>query len=164
MEIIGIKGFLTAIATKYRNGKKITLVCADNKPNLLTNAGKDVIHALLYTNTTTSGYAHSWSYIASSGATLTPAVTDTTLGSEITDANGLTRAEAATRTHTAAANSTLVEHTFNITGSGYADVKAAALFNALTVGTMAHIANFATSTGALASGDTLKISWTLNAS
>lgn len=159
-----IHGFLTAIATKYRDGKKIVVVCADNKENLLTDAGKDAIHALLYQNTSTSGYAHSWSYIGSTQSTITPAVGNTTLSGEITDGNGLTRAEAATRTHTAAANSTLVEHTFTITGAGYTDVKAAALFNALTVGTMAHIANFATSTGALASGDTLKISWTLNAS
>lgn len=158
-----IKGFLTAIVTKHRNGKTIVDVCADEKPNLLTNAGKDAIHNLLYVNTTTSGYSHGWGYIASTQSTITPAITDTTLSGEIADANGLARAEAGTKTHTPAANSTLVEHTFTVSGAGYTDVKAAALFNASSVGTMAHIANFATSTGALASGDTLKISWTLNA-
>lgn len=159
-----IKGFLTAIVTKHRNGQTIVQVCADEKPNLLTNAGKDAFHALLFTNVATSGYAHGWGYISSTQSTITPAITDTTLSGEIADANGLARADAGTKTHTPAANSTLVEHTFTVSGAGYTDVKAAALFNASSVGTMAHIANFATSTGALASGDTLKISWTLNAS
>lgn len=158
-----IHGFLTAVVTKYRDGKKIVEVCADQKPNLLTNAGKDAIHNLLYVNVATSGYAHGWGYIASTQSSYTPAVTDTTLTGEIADANGLARADAGTKTHTAAANSTLIEHTFTVSGAGYTSVLAAALFNAGSAGTMAHVANFATGTGALASGDTLKISWTLNA-
>lgn len=154
-------GYLNVVVTKYRNGKVIKKRCAEWKKNLLTDAGKDAFHALLYTNT--SGGTRGYGCIASTESVITPAVGNTTLTGEITT-NGLTRADATTKTHTAASNSTLIEHTFTASGA-FTSVLASALFNAQpTGGTMAHIANFATGSGTLASGDTLKISWTLNAS
>jgi hypothetical protein len=163
LEVVGIKGYLSAVATKYRNGQKYVKVCADHVPNLLTTAGKDKIHALLYVNVATSGYAHGFGYIAATESVITPAVANTTLTGEITD-RGMPRTDAGTKTYTSGSSQTLIEHTFTVSGAGFTSVLASALFDAASVGTMAHIANFATGTGALVAGDTLKISWTMNAS
>jgi hypothetical protein len=153
-------GFLSAVVT-YKDGRK--KVCARMKHNILVNSGKDWVHAQIYTNT--SAGTRGAGCIAHTQSTITPAVGDTTLSGEITDAAGLTRYDATTKNHTAASNSTLIEDTKTISGAGYTDVKASALFNQATIGgTMLHEANFSTSTGALASGDTLKTSWTVNAS
>ena len=157
-----LKGFCSAVV-HYKDKTKPPKVLALNVPNLLTDAGKDAYHALLFTNVTASGYTHGWGYIASTGSAITPAVGNTSLTGEYSTL-GLTRADAGTKTHTPGSNSTLIEHTFSITGN-VTDVTASALFNTgPTGGTMSHIANFTTSSGALQNGDTLKISWTVNAS
>jgi hypothetical protein len=151
-------GFCTAIVTYHKTGKTKTLALF--KHNLLTDAGKDWMHAQVYTNNTagTQGAC----YIASTESVITPAVANTTLTGEIAT-NGLARALAPTRTHTAASNSTLIENTFTATGA-FTSVLASALFNAASAGIMPHIANFATGSGTLATNDTLKISWTNNLS
>lgn len=151
-------GFCTAIVTYHKTGKSKTLALFQK--NLLTDAGKDWMHAQVYTNTAAG--TRGAGYIASTESTITPAVGNTTLTGEITT-NGLARADAGTKTHTAASNSTLIEHTFTATGA-FTSVLASALFNASSAGTMPHIANFATGSGTLASNDTLKISWTNNLS
>lgn len=151
-------GFCTARVIKHGTG--ITKTLAWFKHNLLTDAGKDWMHAQVYTNT--SAGTRGAGYIASTQSTITPATSDTTLTGEIAT-NGLTRADAGTKTHTAGSNSTLIEHTFTATGS-FTSVLASALFNASSSGTMPHIANFASGSGTLVTNDTLKISWTNNLS
>jgi hypothetical protein len=154
-------GYCSAVVT-YKDGRK--KVCASLQHNLLTNAGKDWVHSQIYTQKTQASQTIGANYIAHTQSTITPAVGDTTLSGEIADGAGLARYQATTASHTAASNSSLIEDTKTISGSGYTDVKASALFNAPSTGTMVHEANFSTSTGALASGDTLKTSWTVNAS
>ena len=151
-----IHGFLNATVTKAKTGE--TRVLARWKHNLLTNGGRDAFHALCYTNTSagTRGYG----YIASTESSISPTAGDTTLTGEIST-NGLARADATTKTHSAGTNTTLIEHTFTAAGA-FTDVKASATFVASSSGTMGHIANFSTGSGTLASADTLKISWTLN--
>lgn len=151
-------GFCTAIVIKHDTGIRKTLAWFQH--NLLTDAGKDWMHAQVYTNTAAG--TRGAGYIASTESTITPAVANTTLTGEIAT-NGLTRADAGTKTHTAASNSTLIEHTFTATGA-FTSVLASALFNASSAGTMPHIANFASGSGTLATNDTLKISWTNNLS
>lgn len=129
------------------------------KPNLLTNNGKDVMHSNVYTNVTNG--TRGFNYIAVTESTITPAVTDTTLTGEITT-NGLARAAAnPAASHTAGTGASTVEVTMTSSGS-FTDVKASATFNASSGATMAHIANYATGSGTLISGDTLKTTWTLN--
>ena len=151
-------GFCSARVIKHRTGivKQIALF----QHNLLTDAGKDWMHAQVYTNTAAG--TRGAGFIASTETSITPAVGNTTLSGEIST-NGLARADAGTKTHTAASNSTLIEHTFTATGA-FTSVLASALFNASSAGTMPHIANFATGSGTLATNDTLKISWTNNLS
>src|SRR5262245_5658096 len=147
-------GYLSAVVTKAHGTKKQLALW---KHNLLTNAGKDFIAAQLYTNT--SAGTRGAGFIASTESTITPAVGDTTLSGEIST-NGLARADAGTKTHSTGTNVTTIEHTFTASGS-FTDVKASALFNAGSSGTMPHIANFSTGSGTLATNDTLKITWSL---
>ena len=151
-------GFCSASITYAKTGK--TKQIALFQHNLLTDAGKDWMHAQVYTNTAagTPGAG----FIASTESVITPAVGNTTLTGEIAT-NGLSRVDAGTKTHTAASNSTLIEHTFTASGS-FTSVLASALFNASSAGTMPHIANFASGSGTLVANDTLKISWTNNLS
>lgn len=153
-----IHGYVSAIVTKARTGEQRTISVLNH--NLLTDAGKDWMHAQVYTNTTAG--TRGAGFVASTESVITPAVANTTLTGEIAT-NGLSRADATTKTHTAASNSTLIEHTFTATGA-FTSVLASALFNASSAGTMPHIANFTTGSGTLATNDTLKISWTLNLS
>jgi hypothetical protein len=163
------KGFLSAkVRHKIgeENGQPIYddwKVLADNIPNLLTNAGKDLLHNYGYIYVagdaiTTIGA----NFIALTEATITPGVTDTTLSSEIAT-NGLSRAAATTKTHTPAANTSVISKTFTASGS-FTSVLASALFTASSVGTMVHEANFSTGSGTLISGDQLAVSWTITLS
>lgn len=102
-------------------------------------------------------------YIALSSATLTPAMADTTLTSEITT-NGLGRALATYQGYTAptslaGAASYQLAKTFTATGAQ--TVNSAAIFNASSAGTMFVEANLS-ATATLASGDSLSITWTIN--
>lgn len=154
----GQDGYVSAIViyADKRPSKQLALW----KHQLLTDAGKDWMHAQVYTNTTAG--TRGAGFIASTESVITPAVGNTTLTGEIVT-NGLQRADATTKSHTAASNSSTIEHTFTASGA-FTDVKASALFNASSAGTMPHIANFATGSGTLASSDTLKITWTVNLS
>jgi hypothetical protein len=153
-----IHGYLSAVVVKKRQGKTTTEQLALFIHNLLTNNGRDLFHAQCYTNT--SAGTRGAGYIASTESAITPAAADTTLTGEITT-NGLARTDAVAKTHSAGTNSTLIEHTFTASGS-FTSVLASAMFNASSGVTMTHIANFSTGSGILISGDTLKISWTLN--
>ena len=117
-----VHGFLNATVTKAKTGERKVL--AEWKHNLLTNGGRDAFHALVYTNTSagTRGYG----YIASTESSISPTAGDTTLTGEIST-NGLARADATTKSHSAGTNTTLVEHTFTASGA-FTDVKASATF------------------------------------
>lgn len=150
-----LAGYCTAVVTYHKTGESKRL--AWFKHNLTTDAGKAWMAAQLYTNT--SAGTRGAGFVASTQSTITPAVGDTTLTGEIAT-NGLSRADATTKTWTAGTNTALVEHTFTATGS-FTSVLASALFNASSSGTMPHIANFSSGSGTLVANDTLKISWNI---
>ena len=128
----------------------------ENKHNLLTNGGRDFIHAQAYTNTA-SGTEGS-RFIAVTVNSGAPAAGDTTLTGEITG-TGLERAAATTNTHSAGTNTTTLGVTFTASGTHTA-VQKSALFNQLAVGgTMTHENTFTPVT--LSSGDSLQVTWTL---
>jgi len=164
------KGFLSAKVRhkigEEKDGKPIYddwKVLANGVPNLLTNAGKDLLHNYGYIYVTASAItAVGANFIALTEATITPGVTDTTLSSEIST-NGLQRAAATTATHTPAANTSVVSKTFTASGS-FTSVLASALFTASSSGTMVHEANFGTGSGTLISGDQLAVTWTITLS
>lgn len=147
-----IHGYVTVIKNVGKANEEI--ICM-NKPNLLTNAGRDLFHAQDYTNTSTG--TRGAGYIALTVNTASPAASDTALTGEITS-GGLARADASTKTHTSGTNSTSIQHTFTASATHTA-VQKAALFNAASGATMAHINTFTSVT--LQSSDTLQVTWTL---
>ena len=148
-----IKGFVTIIKNE---GRKDEQILCKNKPNLLTNNGRDYAIAQFYTNTSAGGVG--MNFIALTTDATGADATDTTLPSEITT-NGLERALATTITHSADTNSTTLNKVFTASGTHTA-VQMSGTFNQLAVGgTIAHEAVFTPVT--LASSDTLSVTWTL---
>ena len=149
---MNIHGYVTIIKNVGTDSEQV--ICL-NKHNLLTNSGRDWMHAQVYTNTAAGDRGAG--YIALTTSTTTPAAGDTLLASEITT-GGLERADATTKTHSSGTNSTTLQHTFTSSATHTAVIKAA-LFNAASSGTMAHINTFTSVT--LQSADTLQVTWTL---
>lgn len=102
---------------------------------LLTNGGRDAIHAQAFS---TSAQPASSNYIALTANSSAAVATDTTLTAEITTAGGgLIRAQA-TYAHTTGTNTTTLTKTFTANGSDSLPVTVAkvGVFNASTSGTM----------------------------
>ena len=148
-----IKGFVTIIKNEGRENEQV--LCR-NKPNLLTNNGRDYAIAQFYTNTSAGGVG--MNFIALTSDSTGADATDTALPSEITT-NGLERALATTISHSTGTNSTTLNKVFTASGTHTA-VQMSGTFNQLAVGgTIAHEAVFTPVT--LASSDTLSVTWTL---
>ena len=148
-----IKGFVTIIKNE---GKKDERIICKNKPNLLTNGGRDYAIAQFYTNTSAGGVG--MNFIALTSDSTGADATDTTLPSEITT-NGLERLLATTISHSSGTNSTTLNKVFTASGTHTA-VQMSGTFNQLAVGgILAHEAVFTPVT--LASSDTLSVTWTL---
>ena len=147
-------GYFTAIVNSKN---KEPFVAAHLKKNLLTLDGRDLFHAQCYTNTANG--TRGAGFVALTTNTSAPADTDVALTGEL-NASGFTRADATTKTHTNDTNSTTIEHTFTASGTVNLIHKSATFNNASST-TMAHEAAFGTD-ASLISGDTLKVTWTLN--
>lgn len=137
------------------NSDSKTVFYSSTRPNLLTNAGKDVI-ASAVSNTATQAAACNYLGLTNTG--ITPAAGDTTLSGEIA-VNGLSRAQA-TYAHTGGTSTYTLVKTFTATGAQSA--QAAAVFNASSSGSMCFENTFTSVT--LANGDTLTVTWTITLS
>ena len=148
-----VKGFVTIIKNE---GKENEQVLCRNKPNLLTDDGRDYAIAQFYTNTSAGGVG--MNFIALTSDSTGADAGDSTLPSEITT-NGLERALATTISHSTGTNSTTLNKVFTASGTHTA-VQMSGTFNQLAVGgTIGHEAVFTSVT--LASSDTLSVTWTL---
>jgi hypothetical protein len=122
--------------------------------NVITTVGRDFLHAQGYG---TSGLgANGLNYIALSNDTLTETSASTVLSNEIA-ANGLGRTQG-TVAHTVGTNTTTIDKTFTCATGAQAAQKAA-LFTAVSVGTMCHALAF--TQRSLQVGDTLQITFTI---
>lgn len=122
--------------------------------NLITNAGRIFLHKQGYD---TSGLgSNGLNYIALSNDTVTETGSSTTLSNEITT-NGLGRAQGTVTLPVGSGNQTTVDKTFTATGSQSA--QKAALFTAVSVGTMNHVLGF--TQRSLITNDTLEITFTI---
>lgn len=122
--------------------------------NLITNAGRIFLHTQGYG---TAGLgANGLNYIALSNDAVTETATSTVLSNEIT-LNGLGRAVGTVTLPTGAGNQTTVDKTF--TASGAQSAQKAALFTAVSAGTMNHVLGF--TQRALITSDTLQITFTI---
>jgi len=147
-------GYMSAVVHKT-TGELIQL--AHLEKNLLTNNGRDVFHAQCYTNTVNG--TRGAGFVALTTDTGAPAAGDTTLAQELAS-NGFSRADATTKTHSGGTNSTIIEHTFTASGTVNLIHKSGTFNNGNSV-TLCHEAAFGTD-ASLISGDTLKVTWTLN--
>jgi hypothetical protein len=132
------------------------LLSEDESWNVKTNVG------IVFTHTQTYGSspgANGLNYIALSNDTLTETATSTTLSTEITT-NGLGRVQGTIVLPTGSGTVTTVDKTFTATGSQSA--QKAALFTAISAGTMNHALAF--TQRSLISGDTLEITFSLTIS
>jgi len=129
------------------------------QPNLLTDGGRDQFHSQCYIETSPTATERGTGWIGVTTNTTGPSASDTSLTGELSS-NGFTRADAVTKTHTNGTNSSTIEHTFTSSGTVTA-IHKSALFDATTSGNMSHIANFSADVSVI-SGDTLKVTWTLN--
>jgi len=146
----------------YDKDGNLKKVVAENEHNVFPSACIDTIHNNTFINNSLSGSG--FTYIGlTADTTQTINAAQTSLTGEIST-NGLTRILAVTRTHSAGTSTSLVEHTFTLTGS-QSDITRAALFNAVSTGTMGPFAAFSNgSTGAMVSGETVKVSITITTS
>ena len=152
-ESMDIKGYVTVIVKRAKTGKE-EVIC-DQKPNLLTTAGRDWIHGQLYD----AGAAEQAIYIALSSDTGGASAAHTVLASEII-ADGLERA-AGTVAHTATTNTTVISNVFTAAAT-FTDVQLSGLFTALAVGVLVHENTF-TVPVSLESLDQLTVRWTITA-
>ena len=130
-------GYMSGIVTHNGESRHVSYFTK----NLLTNNGRDWMHAQVYTDTAAA------------------AAGDTALAQELTG-GGMSRADATTKTHSNGTNSSTIEHTFTASAT-YTNVHKSATFNAATGVTLGHEAVFSAD-ATLVSGDTLKVTWTMN--
>jgi DNA uptake protein ComE-like DNA-binding protein len=154
-----IHTYWTVIHTKLDGTQRIL---ADNVHNVFPSACIDKIHKMAFIDTSAAEVG--FNFIAlTADTTQTINAAQTTLTGEIST-NGLGRAAAGTKTHTNGTNTSLVEHTFTLSGS-QSDITRAALFNAASTGVMGPFAAFSNgATGAMVSGETVKVSITITTS
>ena len=154
-----IHTYWTVVHTKLDGTQRLL---ADFEHNVFPSGCIDKIHKMAFTDTSATELAFNYiALTADTGQTINAA--QTTLTGEIST-NGLSRFQAPIRTHTNGTNTTLIEHTFTLTGS-QSDITRAALFNASSAGTMGPFAAFSNgATGAMVSGETVKVSITITTS
>jgi hypothetical protein len=146
----------------YKKDGTLKETLAENVHNVFPSTCIDEIHQAAFIRTTASG--RGFGFIAlTADTTQTINAAQTTLTGEIST-NGLTRADATTKTHATGTSVSLIEHTFTLTGS-QSDIQRAALFNAASTGIMGPFAAFSNGpTGGMVSGETVKVSITITTS
>lgn len=154
-----IHTYWTVIHTKLDGTQR---VLADKVHNVFPSACIDKIHKMSFIDTSATEVG--FNYIAlTADTTQTINAAQTSLTGEIST-NGLSRVLATTRTHTNGTNTSLIEHTFTLSGT-QSDITRAALFNASSSGTMGPFAAFSNgATGSMSSGETVKVSITITTS
>ncbi len=151
LEVNGRKGY-------YTDGNENQTFPAYST-NLLTTPGRDEYHQLCFINTTAVN--RGINFIGVSAETTAPASGDTSLAGEITG-GGMDRADADTKTHTVATNTSTIAHTFTATTLQTALHKAALSNQAgpPVAGIMSHAAVFSADV-TLNPNDKLQLTWTI---
>lgn len=137
--------------------------CPAGEPTaLLTNAGRDALHAQ---HMSTSAQPAAFNYMAVSANTTAPSASSTTLPGEITTAGGgLLRAQA-TYAHTAGTNTSTLTKTFTANGSDSLPVTIAKIgvLNAASSGTLGYETLLSATATLTTSGDSVAVTETLTA-
>ncbi len=134
-------GYISAWLGTYDEVKNLTTyeTLFELAKNLVPSAGRDWMHAQLYTNT--SAGTQGARYIALSETTSVPDDSWTTLTGEITT-GGLARAASSPNpSHIAGTNVSIVEKTFTASAN-FPATQVVGLFNASSAGVLAHVGRF----------------------
>jgi hypothetical protein len=137
------------------------LLDEDEAKNIITDAGRRLIHTLVYGTSaqkTTASAGVGLNYIGLSNDGTSPAAGDTALTGEISG-NGLTRALGTVTLPTGSGTITTISRVFTYSGGGTQSVQKAALFDAASSGNMAHELLFTQRT--LATSDTLTLTFNI---
>lgn len=129
--------------------------------NLITDAGRRLVHTLIYGTSaqkTTASAGVGLYYIGLSNDAAAPAAGDTALAAELVG-NGLTRVAGTVTLPTGSGTITSVSNVFTYTGGGTQQVQKSALFDAASSGNMAHELLFTQRT--LATNDTLTLTFNI---
>jgi hypothetical protein len=144
---------------KQRVGIWNSIVICKRAHNLLTDAGRDQIHSQVWIETNAANTERGAGFIALSENAGGASASHTSVASEITT-NGLARADAVTKTHTAGTNTSTLQHTFTA-AAAFTAVQLSGLLDASSGGNLLNENTF-TST-ALATNDQLQVTWTITA-
>ena len=136
------------------------LVYLSSTPNLITNAGEDLISRQTACGAIAAPTcANGGIYIALSNDTVTPAATDTACSLEQT-ANGLTRTQG-TYAHSAGSNQHTITATFTYTTSAYSTtISKVCMFDAALGGNLFAETLLSPTATVSATGDQITITWT----
>lgn len=157
---VGTPGYISAWLGTFDPVKELTVyeTLFHLSKNLVTNNGRDWMHAQLYTNTAAG--TQGARYIALSETTSEPDETWTTLTGEIVS-GGLSRAAASPNpSHVAGTNVTITEKTFTASAN-FPAVQVVGLFNASSGVTLVHAGRFP-SIANVTNGSTLRVLCTIN--
>lgn len=127
-------------------------------PNLLTNGGRDYLIDLDYINANNTSGSNPANNVGLTTDSAAPSATDTSLASEITNAD-LARVQFGTRNHTTGTNAWSLVQTFTA-ANVYTNIQKAGLFNVSTApvsGTMVHENTF--TAVSLQINDQLQLTW-----
>jgi len=178
-ESIGVHGLQTIVIKKFQGyhdtekcWKKVegnnviqrvgiwnSIVICKDEANLLTDAGRDLIHTNGWTNGAGANTTRGAGYIVLSENTGGASASHTAVAGEIST-NGLARADATTKTHTTGTNTSTVQHTFTALAA-FTALQLSGLLNAASTGTLMNEKTF-TST-ALDTNDQIQVTWTITA-
>jgi len=153
-------GYISAWLGTYDKVKELTVyeTLFELAKNLMPTAGRDWVHAQLYTNT--SAGTQGARYIAVSETTDEPDDTWTTLDGEITT-GGLSRAASSPApAHVTGTNVSIIEKTFTASAN-FPDTQVVGLFNASSSGILAHVGRFA-QVANVQNGQNLRVLCTIN--
>lgn len=134
-------GYISAWIGTFDPVKKLTVyeTLFELAKNLVPSAGRDWMHAQLYTNTAAG--TQGARYIALSETTSVPDDSWTTLTGEIAS-GGLSRAAASPNpSHVAGTNVSIIEKTFTASAN-FPNTQVVGLFNASSSGILAHVGRF----------------------
>jgi len=166
-DVIRGRALVETLHPRKRNKVRLEIIRADGTRELLSAGCNSRVNSGANWQASLMGSAAGTpaNYMALSTATLSPALTDTSLTGEITSGTnaGLARTQATYQNYTAPTTlggpaSYQLQHTF--TSSATATVNSAALFNASSSGTMFVEANLSPS-ATLASGDQIVLTWSV---
>ena len=161
-----IHGYVTVIKNKDKPNEEVIQV---DKPNVLTDVGRDALHNRMYVGLSANPPAFEFIAVSTGQINTGTDTADINENKDLTalpatevghaDFDTITARPNAGGTHGADTNTSEISYTFTA-NKNITDIQSAALFDANAAGNMGHIANFSSAV-TLSDDDTLTVTWTI---